>query len=296
MPFKQLRLVNLVDENVFVCNLRRHNQKARRLDRTRANSKTQAQRVRDGFLKAFRAQKARYASRPRVMQVVEVLPEGAAGASQFAGLAVVSGDWGPRLFVYGGLSSTIRVSLLEACAGTGRLAECFPWKENSIALGRYGHSVHAFKDRQLLVFGGYVGTSRKDFAMSQSKLHGLLGLFLFHTRSRAVTRLADPANPGPQPRKFHASCLVAQRFLLVFGGVPVAQAPAKAKAESKSASLCDLWVFDSARKQWLECALSTRTKALFGSGMMFHKMVSAYNYSAARGNCFKGGLTSRPAP
>lgn len=286
MPFKQYRLVNLVDENVFVINLRRDQHKTNQINQSKVSSNHQTMKLRDALVKVIRADKAKYVPKPQIRNVRVILPEGSVCASQFGDLVAVSGNWGPKLFMYGGLSNKIRVSMIETATTTGRFKESFPWKENNIALGRFGHSMHSYKGKQVLVYGGHIGTSRKDFAMSQQKLYRILGLFLYHTQNRSITRLADQFCAGPRPRKFHASCLVGDRFLLIFGGTLAAQAATK--NAKKSACLSDLWVFDCLCKKWFNCVITTRDQKVFENGIMFHRLVCAFQYSVEPKDCFKG--------
>ena len=144
--------------------------------------------------------------------------------------------------MYGGLASTIRVSLIETSTYNKKFKERFPWKEGKISLGRFGHTMHRFDSKRFLIYGGEIGTPRKDFTMSQLKLYRILGMFLYNSDTSKVQRLADKFSNGPRPRKFHSSCLLGKQFLLVFGGIEASQMISK--NESKSTSFSDFWVFD----------------------------------------------------
>lgn len=286
MPFRQFRLVNLVDENVYVLNLRRDLHKTTQINQSKVSSAQQTLKLRDALVKAIRADKPKFVSKPRIRHVRVVLPEGSVCASQFGDLVGMAGQFSPRLFMYGGLSNLIRVSMIEAVTCTGRFSESFPWKENHISLGRFGHTMHAFNSKQVLVYGGHIGTSRKDFAMSQNKLYRILGVFLYHIQSRSITRLTDQHSAGPRPRKFHASCVIAHRFLLVFGGTSAAQTTPK--NDKKSSCYSDMWVFDCARRKWFSCVVTSRDQKTFANGIMFHRLVCAYQYSIDKMDCFAG--------
>jgi hypothetical protein len=286
MPFRNYRIVKIVDENTFVQNLQKDKQIVNDINKSKITTDEQMNKLREALLKIIRNNKSKYVNRPQIRNLKIILPEGSISACQFSNFVAIPGNLEPKLILYGGISSNLRCSMIHASTHNGKFEEHFPWKENGIALGRYGHSMHRFGKDQIIIFGGYIGTPRKDFAMSQQKLFNILGFFIYQPRFRSVRKLFDRKSLGPKPRKFHASCLLGGRFLIVFGGMVASQVTAK--NELKSASLYDLWIFDLSQSKWYNCALSTRTKKLFEKGVIYHKMTVGYNYSITQKECLKG--------
>jgi hypothetical protein len=212
-----------------------------------------------------------------------VLNEGSVGACQLGSMTVLPGKRGPKIYMYGGLSTVINVGLIEARTYNNTFQESHPWREGKISLGRFGHSMHRFCSKRFLVYGGEIGTSRKDFTMSQSKLYKILGMFLYNSETKKVHRLAKKSSSAPRPRKFHASCLLGKRFLLIFGGIEARQV--SAKNEIRSSSLSDFWVFDLLHQIWYNFVLSSYSKNWFSEGIIFHQMASGYKYSISQGEC-----------
>ena len=286
MPFKRYRVVNIVDENIFLNNLQKDKQIVNDINKSKITTDEQMNKLRDALLKIIRNNKSKYVSKPHIRNIKTILPEGSISASQFTDFVAIQDNLEPKLVLYGGISSNMRCTMVHISTHNGKYQETFPWRENGIALGRYGHTMHRFGKDQIVVFGGYIGTPRKDFAMSQLKLFRIGGFFLYNPKFRTITKLFDKRHSAPQPRKFHASCLLEGRFLLVFGGVVASQITAK--NELKSASLSDLWIFDFSVCKWYNCSLSTRSKSLFEKGITYHKMTVGYNYSISQKDCLKG--------
>ena len=291
VPFKQYRLVNLINENIFIKNLQNEVKRATDLTKSKIKKDEKIQKLREAILKIIKNNKSSYTLRPKIRDIQVVLNEGSSGAIQLGSLAALPGLRGPRVYTYGGISSKIRASLLAISTYNGKYSEQYPWKEGKIPLGRFGHIMHRFDSKRLLIFGGEIGTSRKDFTMSQFKLYRILGLFLFNVESNQVQRLVDDRSHGPRPRKFFASCLVDKNYLLVFGGIESAQMVSK--TEQRPGGIGDLWLFDFCKKSWYKLAFSTHSRNFYSKGIMFHQMASAYKYSIKQLDCLKGRELTR---
>jgi hypothetical protein len=273
---------------MFVDNLRKDKQIVSDINKSKITTDEQMNKLREALLKIIKNKKSEYVTRPQIRNLKIVLREGSICASQFSSLVAIEDNLEPTLLIYGGLSSNIRVTMVHASTHNGKFDEYDIWKENGISLGRYGHTMHRYGNDRIMVYGGHIGTSRKDFAMSQNKLYKILGLLIYDPKYQKVTKLYDRKCTGPQPRKFHASCFVGGQFFIVFGGVISSQIVSK--NELKSASFSDIWIFDLKRSKWYNCVFSTRSKKLFERGITHHQMAVGYNYSIVQKECIKGEI------
>ena len=286
MRLNKLRTLQLVDENIFLQNIKRERQNPSKKSTNLKKKQQRLQKVREAFMQIIQENYSAPSNKLELKQVKEVFGNGSLLSSQFSGVIGLSRFHNSYVYIYGGVGSETKDSLIKLNISKRSVRKFKPWEEWGIPFSRYGHSMHQLDSKRMIVFGGEMTSNDSNVAMSQIKMHQSMGCFILNSHTRNIQQVFDKYNRGPVPRKYHSSCVVGRRFLIVFAGFKVQIQ--FSRLDNSSSFLDDFWVYDLVKRKWVQMELAFRNRDLFHSGLIFHSLVTTYHYALDKMACVKG--------